>query len=117
VIAEIVANLLENAFKYAQKDAEIGLAITSNGLCIFDDGKKIKKKENEKMVEKGFRGSAADKKDGTGVGLFLARKLAKQIGGDLRLLENNSIDNTEKFKNLKKNNIFYLELPIKELHA
>ena len=117
VIAEIVANLLENAFKYAQEDAEIGLAITSNGLCIFDDGKQITKNENEKIFEKGFRGSAAKKKDGTGVGLFLARKLAKQIGGDLRLLENNSVDNTDKSKNLKKKNIFYLELPIKELHA
>jgi len=117
VIAEIVANLLENAFKYAQKDAEIGLAITSNGLCIFDDGKKISKNESEKIFEKGFRGSAAKKKDGTGVGLFLARKLAKQIGGDLRLLENNSIDNIAKSKNLKKKNIFYLELPIKELHV
>ena len=51
------------------------------------------------------------------MGLFLARKLAKQIGGDLRLMENNSVDNTEKSKNLKKKNIFYLELPIKELHA
>ena len=51
------------------------------------------------------------------MGLFLARKLAKQIGGDLRLLENNSFDHTEEFKNLKKKNIFYLELPIKELHA
>ncbi len=51
------------------------------------------------------------------MGLFLARKLAKQIGGDLRLLENNSVDNTDKSKNLKKKNIFYLELPIKELHA
>ena len=116
VIAEIVANLLENAFKYAQKDAEIGIAITSNGLCIFDDGKKITKNEKEKIFEKGFRGSAAKKKDGTGVGLFLARKLAKQIGGELRLLENDSIKN-EKLKNLKKKNIFYLELPIKELHA
>ena len=57
------------------------------------------------------------KKDGTGVGLFLAKKLAKQIGGDLRLLENNLIDNLEKSKKLKKKNIFYLELPIKELHA
>ena len=117
MIAEIVANLLENAFKYAQKDAEIGLAITRNGLCIFDEGKKITKSENEKIFEKGFRGSAAKKKDGTGIGLFLARKLAKQIGGELRLLENNSIDNTEKSKNLKKKNVFYLELPIKELHA
>ena len=79
--------------------------------------KKITKNENEKIFEKGFRGSAAKKKGGTGVGLFLARKLAKQIGGDLRLLEKNSIDNTEKSKNLKKKNIFYLELPIKELNA
>ena len=117
VIAEIVANLLENAFKYAQKDAEIGLAITSKGLCIFDDGKKITKNENEKIFQKGFRGSAAKKNDGTGVGLFLARKLATQIGGELRLLENYSIDNTEEFKNINKKNIFYLELPIKELHV
>ena len=117
VIAEIVANLLENAFKYAQKDAEIGLIITSKGLCIFDDGKKITKNEKEKIFQKGFRGVAAKKKDGTGVGLFLARKLAQQIGGELRLLENYSNGNTEKLKNLKKKNIFYLELPIKELHA
>ena len=73
-----MANLLENAFKYAQKDAEIGLAITSNGLFIFDDGKKITKNENEKIFQKGFRGAAAKKKDGTGVGLFLARKLANK---------------------------------------
>ena len=92
-------------------------SIMSNGLCIFDDGKKITKNENEKIFEKGFRGSAAKKKEGTGVGLFLARKLAKQIGGELRLLENNSIDNNEKLKNLRKKNIFYLELPTKELHA
>jgi len=38
VIAEIVANLLENAFKYSQKDSEIGIAITSNGICIFISG-------------------------------------------------------------------------------
>ena len=117
MIAEIVANLLENAFKYAQKDAEIGLAITSDGICIFDNGKKITKNEKEKIFEKGFRGLAAKKKDGTGVGLFLARKLAKQIGGELTLLENDSIKNAEKLKNFKKKNIFYLELPIKELHA
>ena len=86
------------------------------GLCVFDDGKKITKNENEKIFQKGFRGSAAKKKDGTGVGLF-SRKLTKQIGGELRLLENYSIDNNEELKNLKKKNIFYLELPIKELHA
>ena len=116
VIAEIVANLLENAFKYADKDAEIGIFITRKGLCIFDDGKKITKNENEKIFQKGFRGIASKKKEGTGVGLFLARKLAKQIGGDLNLVENTFRDNDEELNSLKKKNIFYLELPIKELH-
>tara|TARA_B100000900_G_scaffold72978_1_gene58095 strand:+ start:398 stop:1534 length:1137 start_codon:yes stop_codon:yes gene_type:complete len=116
VIAEIVANLLENAFKYADKDAEIGIFITRKGLCIFDDGKKITKNENEKIFQKGFRGIASKKKEGTGVGLFLARKLAKQIGGDLNLVENTFRNNDEELNSLKKKNIFYLELPIKELH-
>ena len=117
VIAEIVANLLENAFKYAQKDAEIGITITNKGLCIFDNGKKISKNENEKIFQKGFRGSASKKKDGTGVGLFLAKKLAQQIGGDLNLLEKSIINDFEELKNFKKKNIFYLELPTEELHA
>ena len=116
VIAEIVANLLENAFKYANKDAEIGIFITSKGLCIFDDGNKITTNENEKIFQKGFRGLASKKKEGTGVGLFLARKLARQIGGNLNLVENSMKDNYEELNALKKKNIFYLELPIKQLH-
>ena len=116
VIAEIVANLLENAFKYANKDAEIGIFITTKGLCIFDDGKKITKNENERIFQKGFRGSASKKKEGTGVGLFLARKLAKQIGGDLNLVENSTRFNDEELQTLDKKNIFYLKLPIKKLH-
>ena len=117
VISEIVANLLENAFKYAEKDAEVGISITSKGLCIFDNGKKITKNENEKIFQKGFRGVASKKKEGTGVGLFLAKKLAKQIGGNLNLLENHMKHNDEEIKSIKKKNIFYLELPIKQLHV
>ena len=116
VIAEIVANLLENAFKYAKEDAEIGIAFTSRGLCIFDEGEKITKSEIEKIFQKGFRGSASKEKDGTGVGLFLARKLAKQIGGDLKLLEKPLNNEVQGIKVLKKKNIFYLELPIEKLH-
>ena len=116
VIAEIVANLLENAFKYAKKDAQIGIAISSNGLCIFDDGKKIMKNEKDKIFQKGFRGVASKKKEGTGVGLFLARKLAKQIGGELTLIEKPLDCDDSLIKNLNKKNIFYLSLPIRELN-
>ena len=117
VIAEIVANLLENAFKYAEKDSEIGIYITSKGLCVFDDGKKITKTENEKIFQKGYRGTSSKTKEGTGVGLFLARKLAIQIGGDLNLIKDPSKVKDDAIKNFKKKNIFYLELPIKELHV
>ena len=116
VIAEIVANLLENAFKYAKKDAQIGITISSNGLCIFDDGKKIMKNEKDKIFQKGFRGVASKKKEGTGVGLFLARKLAKQIGGELTLIEKPLDCDDSLIKNLNKKNIFYLSLPIRELN-
>ena len=117
VIAEIVANLLENAFKYAEKDSEIGVNFTERGLFIFDNGKKITKSEKEKIFQKGFRGSTSKKKEGTGVGLFLARKLAKQIGGDLTLLKDTLNGNDEEIFSSKKKNVFYLELPIKELHV
>ena len=116
VIAEIVANLLENAFKYAEKDSEIGVAFSEIGLFIYDNGKKISKNEKEKIFQKGFRGSTSKKKEGTGVGLFLAKKLAKQIGGDLTLLEQSLNPSNEELFSSKKNNIFFLKLPIKELH-
>ena len=115
VIAEILANVLENAFKYAKRDAEIGVAFTNKGLFVFDDGTKITKYDKDKIFEKGFRGAASKKKEGTGVGLFLARKLARQIGGDLKLLNGSSNDDFDEINSLKKKNIFYLELPIAEL--
>ncbi len=116
VIAEIVANVLENAFKYAKKEAEIGIAFTAKGLVVFDDGKKITKNEKDKIFQKGFRGVASKKKEGTGVGLFLARKLAKQIGGDLTLLDGYSNHDVDEINIVKKKNIFYLALPIAELN-
>ena len=117
VIAEIIANLLENACKYTEENAQIGICIINSGILVFDNGKKISMEESEKIFRKGYRGISSKNKDGTGVGLFLARKLAKKIGGDLYLLENyqDKLFNSE-IKNLNKTNIFYLKLPIKQLH-
>ena len=118
VIAEIVANLLENAFKYSQINADIGLLICDLGLCVFDNGIKIPSEESEKIFEKGFRGSTSREKKGTGVGLYLARKLARQINGDLTLLNDiNDININEELqiKKINYSNIFFLRIPIKLL--
>ena len=117
VIAEIVANLLENAFKYSEKNAHIGIVLIKSGVFVFDNGQKISEGEAEKIFKKGYRGISSKDKDGTGVGLYLARKLAKKIGGDLSL-----VDNFKDYKinfhisNIDMINIFYLKLPIEQLH-
>ena len=117
VVAEIIANLLENAFKYSDKNSEVGILIIDSGFLIFDNGKKISKCESEKIFEKGFRGSASKDRKGSGVGLYLARKLARQIGGELCLCDeevNNEI--IDIIKDLKKTNIFHLKLPIEQMN-
>ena len=117
VISEIIANLLENAFKYSERNAEVGISIINTGVLIFDNGKKISKLEREKIFDKGVRGSASKDKKGSGVGLYLARKLARQIGGDLCLYDpdiNNNIKLTS--VDSKKTNIFYLQLPTEKLN-
>ena len=117
VIAEIVANLLENACKYTEKNALIGTFLLNSGIIVFDNGKKISSEEGEKIFRKGYRGISSKNKDGTGVGLFLARKLAKKIEADLYLIENyhdNELNN--EIQKLKITNVFYLKLPIEQLH-
>ena len=86
VIAEIVANLLENAFRYSPPKASIGIEVIEEGICIWDEGTPIKEEEREKIFQKGFRGESGSKMSGSGIGLALARDLARQLGGDLQLL-------------------------------
>ena len=88
VIAEIVANLLENAFRYSPPESSIGIEVLENGICIWDEGIPIIEKEREKIFEKGFRGESGSKMSGSGIGLALARDLARQLGGDLKLVVN-----------------------------
>ena len=86
VIAEIVANLLENAFRYSPDKSSLGIEVSEKGICIWDEGFPINKDEREKIFEKGFRGESSSKMPGSGIGLALARDLARQVGGDLKLI-------------------------------
>lgn len=84
-IAEIVANLLENAFRYSPTGCSIGLELLDDGLCVWDAGPPIPRSEQERIFERGERGSAAEDRPGTGLGLALARHLAERNGARLSL--------------------------------
>jgi signal transduction histidine kinase len=90
-VAEILANLLENAFAYSAAGAAVGLACLPHGrdgwqLCVWDGGTPIPPEERTRIFERGQRGSAGASKPGTGLGLALARDLAESLGGSLELV-------------------------------
>ena len=90
ILAEIVANLLENAFIYSKNLSAIGLHLTDEGICVWDEGIPIRLEDRESIFEKGFRGVNSNNKSGSGLGLSLGRKLATAMGGSLRLIDSPS---------------------------
>lgn len=90
VMAEIVANLLENAFRYSPPGCDLGLSLLNHGICVWDAGPGIPVEEQERIFQEGARGSSSTDRPGSGLGLALARRLAMNRGGSLRLHTNPS---------------------------
>jgi signal transduction histidine kinase len=89
-VAEILANLLENAFRYSPQGCAVGLHCRGDQggltLTVWDGGPAIEPEEREAIFERGVRGRVGLQKPGTGLGLALARDLARSLGGDLTLV-------------------------------
>jgi signal transduction histidine kinase len=89
-VAEIIANLLENAFRYSPQATAVGLHATTTPsgplLTVWDGGPGIDPAERELIFQRGMRGRQGLPLPGTGLGLALARDLARGLGGDLRLV-------------------------------
>ena len=94
-VAEIVANLLENAFRYSRSGGAIGLLCQAEPaaagrqgpitLTVWDSGPEIPPEERSRIFGRGQRGSTGSGRPGSGLGLALGRDLAEQLGGSLEL--------------------------------
>ncbi|HWE12716.1 MAG TPA: HAMP domain-containing sensor histidine kinase [Solirubrobacteraceae bacterium] len=89
LIERVVAPLLENACRYARHRIAVEIADGSRELEIIvqDDGPGIPCDDAQHVFEPGFRsaqGTTALLK-GAGLGLALARRLARGVGGDVRV--------------------------------
>ena len=72
--------LLENAVRHAAARVEISVARENGGvvIAVADDGAGIAAEDAERIFEPGFSGAG-----GAGLGLPLARRLARSAGGDV----------------------------------
>lgn len=86
-----INNLLDNAIKYSGKESYVLLKVFKEEnnikLQVIDEGKGISAAEQLKVFEKFYRGEQRQTK-GTGLGLYLTKKIVRQHNGEI-VVKNN----------------------------
>jgi two-component system, OmpR family, sensor kinase len=93
VVERILSPLLENATRFAQNHIMLGIRAV-DGEVVFeirDDGPGIDPHDRERIFDPGFRGAEphAEAHVGAGLGLPLARRLARAAGGEVEARPSN----------------------------
>lgn len=102
---EVVSNLIENAIKYTPS-GEVVVNITGDdkqiSISVKDSGIGIPAEDIPHLFQKFYRVDNSDTREigGTGLGLYLSRRLAEAMSGNLRV--------ESKYK---EGSTFYLEIP------
>lgn len=91
LVSRALANLLDNAFKYAGGDTAVRVRLARDGdsarLAVEDAGPGIPSGERARLVERFARSDTARSQPGSGLGLALARAVARAHGGALELTD------------------------------
>ena len=89
-VKQVLLNLLANAEKYSADRKEIGVEVDAGPegavrMHVLDRGIGIADKDREKIFREFYRvnDSLASGVQGTGLGLTIARRIARDLGGDV----------------------------------
>ena len=91
-LEEVLQNILENAIKYGDGRyvrIKIGEEENYKLIQITNSGCSLKEEELPHLFDSFYRGSNIEKKDGSGLGLYIAKTLMKMMGGDVFAKINN----------------------------
>jgi two-component system sensor histidine kinase TctE len=88
MLAEMIANLVDNAIRYSPPGARISVAVHGGGgsarLTVRDDGPGLPDDERSRVLDRFYRG-AATTEPGSGLGLAIVREIARAHDGTFRL--------------------------------
>jgi two-component system, OmpR family, sensor kinase len=90
LLERLLQPLVDNACRYAESEVTIAVRREAGRIVyeVADDGPGVREDERERIFEPAVRGSAGTAlRDGTGLGLALARRLAGAAGGSVEALE------------------------------
>ncbi|MDO9334820.1 MAG: ATP-binding protein [Caulobacter sp.] len=84
-LSQIVRNLLTNALRYGEGETILRVTAAEDVLTfeVLDHGPGLTAADQTRLFQPFVRGDAADRAEGTGLGLSLSRRLAQRMGGDL----------------------------------
>ncbi|MCB2102193.1 MAG: PAS domain S-box protein [Rhodobacterales bacterium] len=87
LLAIILSNLLSNAIKYSAPETEILVSVTADDervhVAVRDHGRGIPENELSRVFTRFFRASTSAGSPGSGIGLYLSRRLAAMHSGDI----------------------------------
>jgi signal transduction histidine kinase len=92
LLERVLSPLLENACRHANSHVTVAIEEQDGTvtLTVEDDGPGILEKDSENVFTPGYRGEdgggGTRGDEGAGLGLALARRLARGVGGDIRLV-------------------------------
>jgi two-component system sensor histidine kinase CiaH len=96
LIQLLINNLLENAIKYSQREkpiiATLDIKNEKAELHIVDEGPGVSDDEKKKIFKKFYRiGTEATRKtQGTGLGLYLCKKIAADHNGEIKAMDHSA---------------------------
>jgi signal transduction histidine kinase len=94
MISLTVQNLVENAVKYNRSGGKILVSAEKHDhmvqICVGNNGPGIPSKQAPHVFERFYRARGDEQTPGHGLGLSIARELARAHGGDLTLANSRS---------------------------
>ena len=88
MLQRMLANLLDNAIKYTPAGGEVSVTLSESqeegaAIDVADTGIGISPQDLPRIFERFYRGDESRSQPGIGLGLSLARAIARAHGGDI----------------------------------